>query len=380
MADLEHFKAGTWAKGQGFRYLIPAKVNTVWSWRDPQLTELLERASFQLGELNSFARFVPNIDLFIQLHVTKESVVSSRIEGTQTTMDEALLFKEDIAPERKDDWQEVNNYVEALNGAIAAMGKLPVSSRLLCQAHKVLLHGVRGDHKQPGEFRRSQNWIGGSSPADAAFIPPPHELVGELMGDLENFLHNQDLHLSKLVRVAIAHYQFETIHPFLDGNGRIGRLLITLYLVDQKLLDKPLLYLSSFFEKNKTHYYDNLTRVREKDDMIHWIRYFLIGVEETARLGVQVLKEVIELKKNLEDNIQQSWGRRSVPAYKLLQHLFRSPVITIKDAQNVCQLTPKSAGDLVNMFQQEEILSEATGQQRNRVFIFRRYIDLFKQS
>jgi Fic family protein len=380
MSDLENFKAGTWAKGPGFRYLLPSKVNVTWSWHDPQLTELLEKASLQLGELNSFARFVPNIDLFIQLHVTKESVISSRIEGTQTTMDEALLFKEDIAPERKDDWQEVRNYTEALNGAISAMENLPLSSRLLCQAHKVLLHGVRGDHKQPGHFRKSQNWIGGSSPADAAFIPPPHELVGELMGDLENFLHNEELHLSRLVRIAIAHYQFETIHPFLDGNGRIGRLLITLYLVDQKLLDKPLLYLSVFFEKNKTHYYDNLTRVREKNDMIHWIKYFLVGVEETARLGAQVLKQVIELKKQLEDDIQKNWGRRSVSAYKLLQHLFRSPVTTVKEVQQLCGLTPKSAGDLVEAFQKTGVLHEITGQLRNRVFVFRQYIDMFKHA
>ena len=378
MIDLEQFRAGTWAKGPGFRYLIPSKVNTIWVWKDPVLTELLEKASFQLGELNSFARFVPNIDLFIQLHVTKESVVSSRIEGTQTTMDEALLFKEDVAPERKSDWQEVKNYTEALNTAIAVLPKLPVSSRLLCQAHKRLMHGVRGDNKQPGLFRKSQNWIGGSSPADATFIPPPHELVGEMMSDLENFLHNQDIHVSKLIRAAIAHYQFETIHPFLDGNGRIGRLLITLYLVDQNLLDKPLLYLSSFFEKNKSHYYDNLTRVREKNDMIHWIKYFLVGVEETARHATQSLRQMIELKNEIEYDIQKNWGRRSTSGYKLLQHLFKSPVVQIKEVQLTCGLTPKAAGDLVDLFVEKQILNEVTGRTRSRVFLFQRYLNLFK--
>lgn len=376
--EIEKFKSGTWAKGLQYKYFVPVNVNTVWVWKDPILTELLEKASLQLGELNSFARFVPNIDLFIHLHVTKESVVSSRIEGTQTTMDEALFVKEDIAPERKNDWQEVQNYTQALNKAIHELAKLPVSSRLLCQAHKILLQSVRGESKQPGSFRKSQNWIGGNSLVDAAFIPPDHHLVGELMGDLENFLHNDEIHVSKLIRIAIAHYQFETIHPFLDGNGRIGRLLITLYLVDQKLLDKPLLYLSYFFEKNKTLYYDNLTRVREKSDMMHWIKYFLVGVEETARHAAQSLKLMIELKRTLEDDIQKNWGRRSSSAYTLLQHLFQSPVVQVKKVQEVCGLTARAAGDLVQVFVEKNILEEITGQSRNRVFLFKQYLDLFK--
>jgi len=376
--DIESFKPGAWIKHLNFRYFVPEKINRVWTWKDPIITELLEKASLQLGELNSFARFVPNIDLFIHLHVTKESVVSSRIEGTQTTMDEAFLQLEDVAPERKNDWQEVQNYTKALNNAISELKNIPLSSRLLCAAHKQLMKNARGENKQPGEFRKSQNWIGGNSISDAVFIPPNHESVGELMGDMEDFLHNEDIHVSKLVRIAIAHYQFETIHPYLDGNGRIGRLLITLYLVDQKLLDKPLLYLSHYFEKNKTLYYDNLTRVREKGDMVQWLKYFLTGIEETSRQAADSLKKILDLKQNLETDIQKNWGRRSQSAYTLLQHLFQNPVVQIKSVQEVCQLTPKSAGDLVQVFMEKKILIELTGQTRNRIFLFKTYLDLFK--
>jgi Fic family protein len=376
--DIEKFKSGTWGKGLKYKYFIPEKINQIWIWNDPVLSELLEKASLQLGELNSFARFVPNIDLFIHLHVTKESVVSSRIEGTQTSMDEAFLRKEDIAPERKNDWQEVTNYTNALNQAIDDLNTLPLSSRLLCKAHHTLMQHVRGENKQPADFRLSQNWIGGNSLADAVFIPPTHEMIGELMSDLEHFLHNTEIHVPRLIRIAIAHYQFETIHPFLDGNGRIGRLLITLYLVDQKLMDKPLLYLSHFFEKNKTLYYDNLTRVREKSDMLHWVKYFLVGIEETAKQAAFSLKQMIELKYRLEEDIQKNWGRRSQQGYTLLQSLFQNPVVHMKDVQEACKLSPKAAGDLVQLFEGKKILKELTGQSRNRVFVFEQYLNLFK--
>ena len=231
--DIEAFKAGRTEKGASYSYFVPELVNRQWEWKDPQLSTLLEKASISIGELNSFARLVPNIELFIQLHVTKEAVISSRIEGTQTNIDEALMPEEEISPEKRNDWLEVRNYSEAMKEAIKELEQIPLSSRLLCKTHERLLAGVRGEHKMPGEFRRSQNWIGGASPTDAVFVPPAHSYINELMGDLENFLHNENIHVPALVRIGIAHYQFETIHPFLDGNGRIGRLLITLYLVSQ---------------------------------------------------------------------------------------------------------------------------------------------------
>lgn len=375
---IESYKAGHLEKGMQFRYFVPTEINKEWVWEDASLNTLLEKASIKLGELNSFARLVPNIDLFIILHVTKEAVVSSRIEGTQTNMDEALLPVEEIKPERKNDWQEVNNYISALNNAIEQLNTLPLSSRLLRYAHKTLLDGVRGEHKIPGEFRSSQNWIGGASLADAVFIPPAQHYVNPLMSDLENFLHNKDIHVPALIRIGLAHYQFETIHPFLDGNGRIGRLLITLYLVSENILEKPLLYLSAFFEKNKTLYYDNLTRVREKNDLLHWLKYFLIGIEETATDAVQTLTKIIQLKSDLESQINTLLGRRSHSGLTLLTHLFKHPVITVKQVEKACKLSTKAANDLVTIFEENKWLKKIGDSERYRTFIFEPYMKLFK--
>ncbi len=378
--QLEKYKAGYWQPGAGYKFFLPSKVNDQWEWNDPQLNTLLEKASIRLGELNSFARLVPNIDLFIALHVTKEAVISSRIEGTQTNITEAVLPEEEITPERRNDWKEVNNYTYALNEAIKSLVKLPLSSRLLKQAHEKLMTGVRGEHKLPGEFRTSQNWIGGSGPADAVFVPPAHVYVNELIGDLENFLHNEKINVPALIRIGIAHYQFETIHPFLDGNGRIGRLLITLFLVDQNILHQPLLYLSAYFENNKIHYYDNLTRVREKGDMLHWLKYFLIGVERTSQDAVATLSKIIKLKQDLENDIHQNWGRRTKSALQLLNQLFVYPVISIKRAQELSNLSKKAAGELIESFEKNKILIEQTGQSRNRIFTFQPYLRLFESS
>ncbi len=374
---LEKFQSGNLLSNVGYKYFVPTLVNKQWEWNDSILNTLLERASIKLGELNSYANLVPNIDLFIQLHVTKEAVISSRIEGTQTNINEALLPEEEISLEKRNDWKEVQNYSKALKFAIAELSKLPLSSRLIKKAHQILLSDVRGERKLPGEFRSSQNWIGGSGPADAAFVPPSHTYVDELMGDLENFLHNEDIKVPALIRIGIAHYQFETIHPFLDGNGRIGRLMITLFLVDQNILKQPLLYLSAYFERNKSHYYDNLTRVREKSDMLHWLRYFLIGIEKTASEAVNTLSEVLKLKKDIEDKIHQNWGRRSHSASILLNRLFINPIVSVKEAEEICRLSKKAAGDLVDSFEQASFLNEMTGQSRNRIFYFKPYLDLF---
>ena len=376
--SLEAFRAGVYETGYNYRYFVPALINNQWQWTDGTLNELLEKASIKLGELNSFARLVPNIDLFIQLHVTKEAVVSSRIEGTQTTMNEALLPFNEIRPEKRDDWTEVQNYTKALNESILSLQKLPLSSRLLRQAHGILMQGVRGEFKMPGEFRNSQNWIGGASLADAAFIPPSHTLVPGLMSDLEKFLHNSTIKVPALIRAGLAHYQFETIHPFLDGNGRVGRLLITLYLVGENILEKPLLYLSTFFERNRTLYYDNLTKVREKDDLLTWLRYFLVGVEQTATQAVETLSKVIALKSNLEAEIPLKFGKRTHTALALLNYLFARPVINKADIQSVFGCSKKASNDLVNSFVEHGYIKEVTGHIRNQVFLFHRYTDLFE--
>lgn len=378
MIELEKYSAGHFEKGFGYEFFVPNGINAEWSWKTSKINKLLEKAAVKLGELNSFAKLVPNIDLFIQLHVTKEAVVSSRIEGTQTNMDEALLPVEEIKPERKNDWLEVNNYIDALNMAISDLQRLPVSSRLLKKTHKILLESVRGEHKLPGEYRSSQNWIGGSSLADAVFVPPQHQLVNSMMGDLENFLNNERIDVPALIRIAIAHYQFETIHPFLDGNGRIGRLMITLFLVSERILDKPLLYLSQYFENNKMLYYDNLTRVRTHSDMLQWIKYFLVGVEQTATKAVDTLTKIISLKETMESEINLTFGRRSNSALILLNSLFQNPVTTIDRASKICELSYKAANDLVRLMHEKEFLKELTGQSRNRIFILDPYLKAFE--
>lgn len=377
MIEIEKYRSGHFEKGFGYKFFVPELINDEWSWRTPIINKLLEKAAIKVGELNSFAKLVPNIDLFIQLHVTKEAVVSSRIEGTRTNMDEALLPIEEIKPERQDDWLEVKNYITALNKAIVELQNLPLSSRLLKNTHEALLQSVRGEHKLPGEFRTSQNWIGGASLSDALFIPPQHQMVNSLMGDLESFLNNDQIEVPALIKIAIAHYQFETIHPFLDGNGRIGRLMITLFLVNEGILEKPLLYLSEYFEIHKELYYDNLTRVRTHNNMLQWIKYFLVGIEKTASNAVGTLSKVIHLKNDLESQINSGFGRRSNSALILLNTLFQNPVTTIDNAAKNCSLSYKAANDLVRLMQEKQMVEEMTGQSRNRIFIFKPYLDIF---
>tara|TARA_R110002124_G_scaffold246052_2_gene411141 strand:+ start:758 stop:1894 length:1137 start_codon:yes stop_codon:yes gene_type:complete len=376
--NIEQYIWGEARKGRSYEYFLPASINESWLWEDSDINTLLEEASIKLGELNAFARLVPTIDLFILLHVTTEAVVSSRIEGTQTNIDEALLDEKDVSLERRDDWNEVKNYINALNTAIDQLKELPISTRLICNTHELLMQGVRGERKQPGEFRNSQNWIGGASINDAIFIPPDHPHVDVLMSDLEEFVHNEQIKVPDLIRIGMIHYQFETIHPFLDGNGRIGRLLITLYLVSKGILDKPLLYLSKFFEKNKGNYYDNLMRVRDKNDMIHWLKFFLVGIRDTAIEASDTLSSILLLKNRLDQQIRNDWGRRVDSASKLLDYLFKQPIVDISKVQEVCDLSPKAAGDLVRSFEEAGILKEWTGQSRNRSFEFTEYLEKFR--
>ncbi len=375
--NIKDFKAGSLQNGGHYQYFMPASINHTFYWTDEALNELLEKAAIKLGELNSFARLVPDIRMFIIMHVYKEAVLSSRIEGTKTMLEEALLEEKDVDPEKRNDWKEVNNYAAAMNFAIDSLNKLPLSGRLIRDTHRILLQSVRGEHKAPGEFRKSQNWIGGAAIQDAVFIPPLHTDVPELMSDLEKFLHNEEIKVPHLVRIAIAHYQFETIHPFLDGNGRIGRLLITLYLISKEIMEKPLLYLSDFFEKNKGLYYDNLSEVRRKDGLAQWIRFFLSAVIETADKSAQTLKKIINLKSSLEQEKILNLGKRVKTGQKLLQALFCRPVIQVKDVEKEIGLSPKAANDMIREFLRLKILNEITGYQRNRVFAFEEYIKLF---
>ncbi len=377
MVDLKNFKAGGLAQGYQFRYFLPEKINHGFYWTDEGINELLERASLRLGELNAFSRFVPDTDMFIRMHIFKEAVVSSKIEGTRTNIEEALVVESEIDPENRNDWNEVNNYVAAMNFALEELSRLPLSNRLIRETHRILLSSGRGEHKTPGEFRVSQNWIGGASLADAVFIPPAQTELPELLGDLEMFLHNESVKLPHLVRIAIAHYQFETIHPFLDGNGRIGRLLITLYLVSSGILEKPLLYLSDFFKHNKSLYYDNLTLVRERNDLGQWIKFFLTGVIQTAERSVETLKKITDLKATVEQDRIVHLGKGSRHGIVLLRSLFKNPVVSVKTVHEQTGLSLKAANDLIAAFVSNGILVETTGFQRNRMFVFSEYLKLF---
>lgn len=373
---LETFKAGVWRQQYQYKSFLPTLVNHVWTWEDPAINALLEQANKALGELNAFSLIVPDIDLFIQMHIVKEAQTSSRIEGTQTGIDEALMPMEQIQPEKRDDWQEVRNYVEAMNVAVEELKSLPLSNRLLKQTHAILMQGVRGDHKQQGEFRITQNWIGGSSLTDAVFIPPHQQDVPDLMGDLEKFWHNEEITVPHLVRIAISHYQFETVHPFCDGNGRIGRLLITLYLVSKGLLSKPSLYLSDFFERNRSSYYDALMRVRQSGDLIHWIRFFLKGVEETSTKGRDTFQKILSLRTEAEQMIL-GLGKRAPNARRALNLLYRSPVVTAADLERELAISTPAANALVRDLGQLGIVVEISGRQKGRIYAFDRYLNLF---
>lgn len=380
MIVIENYKSGHTEQNMGYTYFVPNFVNEEWEWNTPIVNQLLEKAAIKLGELNSFSRLVPNIDLFIHLHVTKEAVVLSRIEGTQTNMNEALMPMNEVLPEKRDDWKEVNNYICAIDDAVKSLKDLPISFRLIKMTHKTLLESVRGEHKMPGEYRTSQNWIGGNSLADAKYIPPQHQLVNDLMSDLEKFLNNEQLNVPALIKIAIAHYQFETIHPFLDGNGRIGRLLITLFLVKERILNQPLLYLSTYFEKNKALYYDNLSNVRLQNGMLQWIKYFLVGIEQTATQAVETLSEILKLKEDIETDIRSRYGRRSTSAILLIHRLFENPFIKVDDAAKICNVTYKAANDLVKKMHSDNFLLETTGHSRNRMYVFDRYLQFFDKN
>ncbi len=375
--NLADYKSGHYEAQYEYKSFLPTPIHHAWIIADPQLQTLLGQADRVLGELNAFAQLVPDIDFFIRTYVAKEATQSSRIEGTQTSIEDAFKDAEDLTPEKRDDWGEVQNYIHAINDAIKSLETLPLSNRLLRETHAILLDGVRGKTKNLGEFRTSQNWIGVSL-KNAVFVPPHHNHVPELMSDMEKFLHDENLNVPPLIKIAIAHYQFETIHPFLDGNGRLGRLMISLYLASEKLLVKPALYLSDYFERNKTAYVDHLMAVREGHHMREWLIFFLHGIKETAESSIAVFRAIIALKERIEREVLPRFSyRRQDNAQRLMRYLYERPVVDIKAICQLLDTAPNTTGTLVNDLVKYGVLREITGQQRNRLFVFNDYLSLF---
>lgn len=373
---MKKFKAGYYQKQDYYKSFEPNPINREWHIDDLEVQNLLSQADRAIGKLDMYAQYIPNIELFIQMHVVKEATKSSRIEGTQTNIEEALLDKEEVPLDKRDDWEEVQNYIEALRYAVNRLKDLPFSSRLIKEIHKVLLQGVRGEHKQPGEFRQSQNWIGGATINDAIFVPPIHLSVPELMSDIEKFVHNEGLLLPDLIKIAIIHYQFETLHPFLDGNGRIGRLMIPLYLIEKNILKAPILYISDFFERNRILYYDNLMRVREKGDIRQWFKFMLTGIIQTANKGVMTFDAILQLQKQTESNISKL-GSKSANAIKIINYLYQKPFINYQKVIAITGISHVSAYKMIEELEKLGILREINGVQRGKEYVFGEYLDIF---
>lgn len=374
---MKSYKAGKYIMHKGYKPFLPSFINDDIDWNLDELAPLLQDASLWLGKLNSYADLIPDIDFFIKMYATKEATNSNRIEGTRTTFDDAITPVEQIKPEFRDDWHEVQNYIEAINYSIEKLKELPISMRLIKEAHKILLQGVRGEHKTPGEIRKTQNWIGGSSLQDAFFIPPEPNMLADLLTDIEMFLHNENLQVPELIRAGIVHYQFETIHPFLDGNGRTGRLLIILYLISVDLLNKPVLYISDFFERNRMSYYDSLSMVKQTDNITQWLKFFLSGVIETSKNSIKTFEAIIKLQKDVENKLTQI-GKKAANGQRLLELLYSTPKVNSKLVSDNLDVSTATANGLLKAFVEVGILEEKTGFNRNRFYVFEDYIKIFR--
>ena len=369
-------------KKSSYEYFLPGNIFLTKNLSvNFKLQKQLEEATLSLGKFSARITNIPNIDLFITSYLNKEAVQSSRIEGTQTEIDEAFQEDEsDISAEKKNDWKELRQYITALNMAIQGLSKLPLCDRLIRKTHKILLSQNRGEHKSPGDYRKSQNWIGGSRPDNAHFVPPSPEFIAEAMKNLEEFIHDNTLCMPELIKIALIHYQFETIHPFLDGNGRIGRMLIPLYLLEKKILDQPILYISDFFEKNRRSYYDALDRARDSEEgLIKWISFFLDGVTKTADEGMKTTEKIIHLQDNIFRKKLPTLGRRAKNGQKLAEYLFHQPLVDSVRIRNELKITPQATQMLLADFVRIGILREITGQKRNRIFIFDDYLSILRK-
>jgi Fic family protein len=347
-----------------------------------ELQRLLSAADRALGRLDGSVLTLPNPDLFVLMYVRKEAVLSSQIEGTQSSLQDLLSAEAQIFDENTPrDVEEVVNYVRAMKHGLARLAELPVSVRLIREIHAELMHGVRGGRLTPGELRTSQNWIGpaGCTLATATFVPPPQHEVPQILGGLENFLHRDD-DLPPLVKIALAHVQFETIHPFLDGNGRVGRLLITFLLTERQVLHKPVLYLSHYFKRHRTAYYEHLQAVRDRGEWESWLAFFLRGVVEVADEATETARRILLLREHHRNAITEHLGRAAGSGHRVLESLFDRPIVTVADVQAITRTTYAAANALVARLEQLQVLQEMTGYARNRRFRYAPYIALFNDT
>jgi Fic family protein len=347
---------------------------------DGELQPLLSQADRALGRLDGSIQTLPNPDLFVFMYIRKEAVLSSQIEGTQSSLHDLLAAEAKLnAPGRQGDVGEVVNYVDAMNHGLARLGDVPLSVRLLLEIHAKLLVGVRGSERSPGEFRRTQNWIGpaGSTIANASFVPPPPHEVARCMGELEKFWHQND-DIPLLVKIGLAHAQLETIHPFLDGNGRAGRLLITFMLCSNEALQKPVLYLSHYFMQNRAEYYERLQAVRDNGAYEEWIAFFLRGVASVSQEATETARKILALREAHRDAIVEHLGQTAGNGVKLLEHLFRQPIVSVTEVERLLGVSYVAANTLVARVVGLGILQEITGNSRNRRFRYEPYVQLFE--
>jgi Fic family protein len=346
---------------------------------DAELQSLLSQADRALGRLDGSIQTLPDADLFVLMYIRKEAVLSSQIEGTQSSLVDVLEAEANIMdPSRPGDVAEVINYIDALKYGIERLRTLPVSTRLIREIHQRLMAGVRGQERSPGEIRVSQNWIGpaGSVLNDAAFVPPPPHEVAACLSELEKFIH-ADSQLPILVRIGLIHAQFETIHPFLDGNGRVGRLLITLLLCEQKLLSQPVLYISYFLREKRQSYYQLLQAVRDEGAWERWLKFFLEGIAKVSQEATDTARRIVMLRESHRQHVTASFGRAAASGLTLLEDLYRHPVVSINYVADLLGMTHAGASNLVRRMVEGGILVEITGRKRYRAFRYGPYVDLF---
>ncbi|MDP9302427.1 MAG: Fic family protein [Actinomycetota bacterium] len=346
---------------------------------DERLLAILSRADRELGRLDGAIALVPDPDLFVYMYVRREAVLSSQIEGTQASLMDVLEFEAlKERAEQRMDVREIVNYVSAMYLGLSRLEQLPISRRLICEVHAELMNGVRGGepHKTPGEFRKSQNWIGGASLVTARFVPPPWEEVGPAFADLEGYLHDEDP-VPPLVRIGLVHAQFETIHPFLDGNGRMGRLLITFWLMQQGILHRPLLYPSLYFKEHRDDYNDRLQAIRDRGEWEAWLAFFIEGIGLAAREAADRALDIARLREEDRARIAAALGKRTTNALVLLDHLFRLPLVSAKNVEELVGVSQPTASALVRDLTRIGILRETTGRRRDRLFAYDRYLALF---